>query len=146
MLSYNTFCSQFTNIRTRDGTGVVIPKLIRDHAHAVLASATVWISMRPVCVVYTCPIRPYPVPLYTRVHHHQYECRGRILGRNPDKILKSFPPKYSQSPLQLCIEISISSNSRNLLQFVQLLYTVKEKGRKPDRKPYPPFLWFTKSI
>jgi hypothetical protein len=33
--------------------------------------------------------------------------RGRILGRNPD----------------------------NLLQF--LLYTVKEKGGKPDRKPYP---------
>jgi hypothetical protein len=32
---------------------------------------------------------------------------SRILGRNPD----------------------------NLLQF--LLYTVKEKGRKPDRKPYP---------
>ncbi len=36
--------------------------------------------------------------------------------------------------LQLCLEISISSNSRNLLQF--LLYTVKEKGGKPDRKPY----------
>ncbi len=33
-----------------------------------------------------------------------------------------------------------SSNSRNLLQFLlfpQLLYTVKEKGGKPDRKPYP---------
>jgi hypothetical protein len=36
--------------------------------------------------------------------------------------------------LQLCLEISISSNSRNLSQF--LLYTVKEKGGKPDRKPY----------
>ncbi len=31
--------------------------------------------------------------------------RGRILGRNPDKIHKSFPPCYSQSPLQLCLEI-----------------------------------------
>jgi hypothetical protein len=37
-------------------------------------------------------------------------------------------------------EISISSNSRTLLQFlctVQLLYTVREKGGNPDRKPYP---------
>ncbi len=31
---------------------------------------------------------------------------------------KSFPPCYSQSTLQLCLEISISSNSRNLLQFL----------------------------
>jgi hypothetical protein len=30
--------------------------------------------------------------------------------------------------LQLCLEISVSSNSRNLLQFLELLYTVKEKG------------------
>ncbi len=41
----------------------------------------------------------------------------------------------SSTPL---LEIYISSNSRNLLQFlVQLLYTVKQKGEKPDRKPYP---------
>ncbi len=58
---------------------------------------------------------------------------GGILGKNPDK---GFPPCYSQSPLQLCIEIFISSNSRNLLLFL-LLYTVKEKGGKPDRRPYP---------
>ncbi len=37
--------------------------------------------------------------------------RGRILGRNPDKSL-------TESPLQLCIKIFISSNSRNLLQFL----------------------------
>jgi hypothetical protein len=47
------------------------------------------------------------------------DARGRILGHNPDKSLKGFPPCYSQSPLhstvQLCLEISISSNSRNLL-------------------------------
>ncbi len=43
--------------------------------------------------------------------------RGRILGRNLDKSLKSFPPCYSESPLHICIEIYISSNSRNLLQF-----------------------------
>jgi hypothetical protein len=41
------------------------------------------------------------------------------------------------SPLQLCIDISISSNSRNLLQFLEFSYTVQEKGGKPDRKPYP---------
>ncbi len=57
--------------------------------------------------------------------------RGRILGRNPDK---SFPPCYSRSPLQLCLEIFTSSKSRSLSS-VQLLYTVKEKGGKPDRKP-----------
>ncbi len=42
--------------------------------------------------------------------------RGRILSRNPDKGL------------------NISSNSRNLLKFLQ---TVKEKGEKPDRNPRP---------
>jgi hypothetical protein len=57
--------------------------------------------------------------------------RDRILGRNPDKSLKSFIPCYSQSPLQLCLEISISSNSFNLLQFLQCV-TVhsKEERRK----------------
>jgi hypothetical protein len=61
----------------------------------------------------------------------------QILGRNPDKSHKSFRPCYSQSPPQLCLEISISSNSRNLftISTVQLLYTVKEKVGKPDRKP-----------
>jgi hypothetical protein len=47
------------------------------------------------------------------IHSHLF--RGRIHGRNPDKSLKSFPPFFSQSLLQLCLEISISSNSRNLL-------------------------------
>jgi hypothetical protein len=32
---------------------------------------------------------------------------------------EEFPPCYSQSPLQFCFEISISSNSHNLLQFLQ---------------------------
>ncbi len=66
-------------------------------------------------------------------------------GRIPGQSLKSSPPYYSQSPLQ----IYISSNSRNLLcvsskssnlvhiSTIQLLYTVKEKGGKPYRKPYP---------
>jgi hypothetical protein len=42
---------------------------------------------------------------------------GRILGRNPDKSLKVFLVAIHRSPLQLCLEISISSNSHKLLQF-----------------------------
>jgi hypothetical protein len=58
---------------------------------------------------------------------------GRILGRNPGKSLKSFPPCYSQS--QLCLEISLS---RNLLQFQQFVAVhCKGERRKPDSKPYP---------
>jgi hypothetical protein len=34
--------------------------------------------------------------------------------------LNSFPPGYS--PLQFCLEISIYSDSRNLLQFLQFSY------------------------
>ncbi len=33
------------------------------------------------------------------------------------KVLRVFPPCYSQSSLQLCLEISISSNKHSLLQF-----------------------------
>ncbi len=55
--------------------------------------------------------------------------RGRILGRKPDKDLESFPPCYSKSPLQLSLEMSISSNSRNLLQFRQCV-TVHCKGER----------------
>jgi hypothetical protein len=49
----------------------------------------------------------------------QEQCRGQIPGRNPYKSLKSFPPCYSQSPLLRCLEISITSNSSNLCQFLQ---------------------------
>ncbi len=39
----------------------------------------------------------------------------------------------------VCLKISITSNSCNLLHIstVKLLNTEKEKGGKPDRKPYP---------
>jgi hypothetical protein len=56
----------------------------------------------------------------------------------PEFSLKIFPPCYSQSPLKLCLEISVSSNSRNLLQFLQFSYLhCNGQRRKPDRKPYP---------
>jgi hypothetical protein len=68
----------------------------------------------------------------------------RILERYQDKSLQSFPPCYSPLPLQLCLEISISSYSPNLLQFLQFsygLYSVTEKGGKPDtvenHTPFP---------
>jgi hypothetical protein len=56
------------------------------------------------------------------------ENRSRILGRNPDKSLKSFPPCYSQPPLHA------------LLYFVKLAQPltvyVKEKGGNPYPLPY----------
>jgi hypothetical protein len=50
---------------------------------------------------------------------------------------KVFPPCNSQSPLQLCLEIFFKLTQPLTVSRVQLLYTVKEKGGKPDRKPYP---------
>jgi hypothetical protein len=51
------------------------------------------------------------------------------------RILKSFPPCYSQSPLQLSYFFKLTQPLT--ASTVQLLYTVKEKGEKPYRKPYP---------
>jgi hypothetical protein len=68
---------------------------------------------------------------YTHSFNHIH--RDRILGRNPDKSLQNFPRCYSQFPLQLCLEISISSNSRNLLQFLQNFHRqgVNSVGKTP---------------
>ncbi len=71
-----------------------------------------------------------------------YRCR--ILGRNPDKRLKSFPPCYSQShhtalPWDLYFF--------KLTQPRTVTVHCKRKRRKPDRKPYvPPSLWFRNYI
>ncbi len=59
-------------------------------------------------------------------------CRGRILGQNPVKSHKSFPPFYSQSPLQLCFLYFCSFKPTQ-----PLAVSVKENGGKPDRKPFP---------
>jgi len=76
---------------------------------------------------------------------------GRILGRNPDK---SFPHCCSQSPLQLFLEIYISSNSSNLLRFFfklrqpPTISTVKCIKRRKEEKlienhtPFQMFLEF----
>jgi hypothetical protein len=94
---------------------------------------------------YSCSVgRPHRFLLTRR----SYLCRGQSLGRVTDKSLKSFPPFYSQSPLQLSLEIYNSSNSSNLLHIssnsckllciciVQLLYRCKGESNS-NRKPYP---------
>jgi hypothetical protein len=63
----------------------------------------------------------------------------KVLGRNPDKSLKTFFPLFN-------IHIHLNSFALRLFFFkvtqplivsrVQLLYTVKEKEGKPDRKSY----------
>jgi hypothetical protein len=56
----------------------------------------------------------------------------------PNSWTKSRRKLSSLNSQQLCLENSISSNSRNLLPFstVKLLFTVKKKGGKADRKPH----------
>jgi hypothetical protein len=60
-----------------------------------------------------------------------WEQRPNSWTKSGQMSYKSCPPCYSKSP------ISISSNSCNLLQFLEFsfLYTVEEKGGKLDRKP-----------
>jgi hypothetical protein len=60
-----------------------------------------------------------------------------MLGGNPDKSLKSFPPCYSKSPLQLCLEfLFLESHATSYRFSVQLRRRKEEKGGKTDRKPY----------
>jgi hypothetical protein len=65
--------------------------------------------------------------------------RGQILGRNPDKSLKSFLPfLFIVTSTALPWDFSFFKLTQPLpVSTVQLLYTVKEKGGKTDRKPYP---------
>ncbi len=65
-----------------------------------------------------CPVTIQPSQ---EDQHAKHAVQEKILRPNswttPDKSLNSFPPCFSQSLLQLCLEISFSSNSRNLLHF-----------------------------
>jgi hypothetical protein len=70
---------------------------------------------------------------------------AEFLDKIQTQSLTSFRPCYSQPPLQLCLEISISSNHASSYLFLQILYTIKEKGGKPDRNLFPFYLWFKKS-
>jgi hypothetical protein len=63
---------------------------------------------------------------------------AEFLGKIQTKFLRVFHLAFHN--LLYSFDISISSNSRNLLQFLQFnyckVYTVKEKGGKPDPLPY----------
>jgi hypothetical protein len=68
---------------------------------------------------------------------HMY---GAFLEETQTKALRVFLLAiYSHLDSFALSEMSISSNSCNLLRIsrFQLLYTVKEKGGKPNRKPFP---------
>ncbi len=66
---------------------------------------------------------------------------------NWDKSLTSFPPCYSQSPLQLCLEIFFLQTHATSYNFYNSI-TVPCEGerRKTWYKTIPPSLWFKKSI
>jgi hypothetical protein len=72
-----------------------------------------------------------------KIFSKKSEPRDRILRRNPDKSPKSFPSCLSQSPLQLCLEISISSNSRNLLHISTVQYCTKKRRKEKNQTPFP---------
>jgi hypothetical protein len=63
---------------------------------------------------------------------------AEFLDEIQKKSLKSFHPFYSQRPLHLCLEISClqTYTTSSTVSTVQLLCTAKEKGGKPDKKPY----------
>ncbi len=69
---------------------------------------------------------------------HNLQYWGRILGRNPDNSLKSFPPCYSKSSHSFSLRLLfLKTHATSCSFFSALLYTVKEKGRKPDSKAHP---------
>ncbi len=67
--------------------------------------------------------------------------KGRILGRNPDKSHKSFPPCYSQSPLQstaLPWDIYFFKLTQLLTYFyISVTVHCQIERRKTERNPYP---------
>ncbi len=71
-------------------------------------------------------------------HNRSQGYRGRTLGPNPDKSLKSFPLCYSQSPLySFVLRFPLLHHATSYSFYRVLLYTVKEKGGIPYIKPYP---------
>jgi hypothetical protein len=79
---------------------------------------------------------------------------GELQTRRPNSLTKS--RLKSQEFSSLLFTVTSTAVPRDFYFFklmqpltvfrVQFLYTAKEKGGKPDRKPYPLFLWFKKSI
>jgi hypothetical protein len=68
----------------------------------------------------------------------KYITGGWILGQNPYKSLKRFLPCYSQSSLQYCLRfLFVQTHATSYSFYSSLLYNVKKKWGKPDRKPHP---------
>jgi hypothetical protein len=63
--------------------------------------------------------------------------RGRILGLNPDKSLNSFAPAIHSHLYSFALRFLFLQTHAISYSLYSLLYNVKEKGGKPDRKPYP---------
>jgi hypothetical protein len=96
------------------------------------------------------------LPICAVFKSDQWETESLFRSAFPDILLgqkTGFVGRLSAPRAEFFDEITViftalpcdfSSNSLNFLQF--LLYPEKEKGGKPDRKPYPPSLWFKKSI
>ncbi len=85
--------------------------------------------------------------IFARTH----QARGRILRRKQDKSLLAIHRHlyYSFALRFLIIQTHATSYDfyRSVVLVVELpMYAVKEKGGKPDRKPFIPHsLWFKKS-
>jgi hypothetical protein len=110
----------------------------------VLVKIEIWCYFQekknvPLCFLYTSnltrrklgqKIRPNWGIFYLHMYcNSNQEQRPNSWTKSRHKSLESFLPCYSQSPLQLCPEISISSNSRNLLQFLQFSYCRGERRK-----------------
>ncbi len=64
--------------------------------------------------------------------------RGQILGRNPDKSLKSFFLAIQSHLYCFALKfLFLLIHATSFSFFCALLYTVKENGGKPDRNPHP---------
>ena len=64
--------------------------------------------------------------------------RGRILGRNLDKASRLFLLVIHSHLYSFALRfLFLQTHATSYSFYSTLLYTVKEKGGKPDRKPYP---------
>jgi hypothetical protein len=72
---------------------------------------------------------------------------GRNLGRNPAKVWRLFLLAMLSHLYSFALRfILLQTHATSYSFYNAFLYAVKEKGRKPDKKPpTPPSLWFKKS-
>ncbi len=100
--------------------------LIYRHIKVVEYAPVEWADTLPLFLLY--------LYMYSVVYCTLYS----VIGLNSWTKSRQKSSEFSSTSTD-CLEISISSNSRNLLQIytVKLLYTAKNKGGIPYRKPCP---------